>query len=160
MFDKVLTSSSVNGMNFGVDGTTCSDAPFPSSSSLNTAMELFDPDATLFFTTAGTGGGILELAPPPFSSSTNTAIFGTPLPDAVRFAFPAWRSVVPAALLTSGTFSFTRVLRVPSSAQGDAAAASGLSAPEGSTKICMRPFGRGAVAAEEEPKTSLPEEEG
>lgn len=105
--------------------------------------EALDPDATLdfFVVVVGGGGGASSTSGP---GSTKTAILGALLPEAVLFDLPTCRKVVPAALLTSGTFSLTRALRVPSSGQG-AAVASGLSEPEGSTNICMRPFDLGAV---------------
>ena len=143
---SVLTSSSIYGTNLGVDGTAGSDVLSAISSSRNIVIEPFEPDAILDFFVVLAGGGGIEAAGE-FSSgpgSTKTAILGALLTEAVLFDLPACRSVVPAALLTSGAFSFTRDLRVPNSAHG-AAADSGLSVPEGSTNICMRPFGRGAV---------------
>lgn len=54
--------------------------------------------------------------------------------------------MVPAALLTSGTFSLIRDFRVPNSAQG-AAAASCSASPEGSTKTGIRALGRGGISS-------------
>ena len=58
------------------------------------------------------GGGILT------SSSLNTVIFDDTRPDTTRLDLPACLRVVPPAFLVSGTFSFTRVLRVPTSGYG------------------------------------------
>ena len=145
------TSPSWYGTNLGVEGTTGSPAFSSGMSSWKILIEPFEPEVTLdFFVVAG-GGGILLDELPSSEASTNTAILGVLLVDAVRLDFPGCLSVVPAALLTSGTFSFTRDLRVPSSAHG-AGATSGLSSPDGSMKICIRPFGRGTDGVVEDAK--------
>lgn len=142
MKDRIQpTSPSWYGTNLGVDGTAGSPVFSSGVSSWKILIELFDPEVILDFFVVAVGGGIPEDELPSSGASTNTAILGV-LVDAVRRDLPACLRVVPAALLTSGTFSFTRDLRVPSSAHG-AGATSGLSSPDGSTKICIRPFGRG-----------------
>lgn len=78
-------------------------------------------------------------SPAPGAGSRNGTIRAPALgaAPATRFARPAWRSVVPTSFRTSGVFSFTRVLRVPSSLHVPPSAASP-AAPVGSTKICRR----------------------
>jgi hypothetical protein len=53
-------------------------------------------------------------------ASASESTYGTKLeveavPDANLFVFPGCRNVDPAIFFVSGTFSFTRVLRVPMS---------------------------------------------
>ena len=82
------------------------------SSSLN--ITILDPlEWAGIFEGGGTGGGGILL-----SSSLKTAIFDGTGPDATRLDFPACLRVVPPAFLVSVTFSFTRVLRVPTSGYG------------------------------------------
>jgi len=85
------------------------------------------------------GGGIVVLVSTPSCGlgSLKGTIFDAILdPDASRRVRPACFRVLPAALLTSGIFSFTRDLRVPTSGYGvNESAASADSVPEGSTKI-------------------------
>ena len=80
--------------------------------------------------------------PCPGAGSRNGTIRAPPDPEpdaapATRFERPAWRSVVPTSFFTSGAFSLTRALRVPSSPHVPPSVASPAS-PVGSTKICKR----------------------
>lgn len=72
-------------------------------------------------------------------------------PEATRRARPTFFSVVPAAFWTSGTFSLTRDLRVPTSGY-DMRDSSWDSEPVGSTKIWRREF---ETVLDPDPKTSL-----
>lgn len=126
---KDRLTSSLNGVNAadGVDGII-------EISSLNGIIALF----VGVFSGIGTGGG--GISP---SASLNTTIFEPP--ETTRLAFPACRSVAPLAFFSSGTFSLMRVLRVPISGYGVCpSTAFWEAAPEGSTNMLRRSFGRGA----------------
>ena len=77
-------------------------------------IDILDPLglAGMFEGAGAGGGGILT------SSSLNTVIFDETRPEASRLDLPACLRVVPPAFLVSGAFSFTRVLRVPTSGYG------------------------------------------
>lgn len=95
----------------------------------------------------------MESFPLAFSSGSGSRK-GTNLGDApdeaIRLDLPACLSVVPAILLTSLTFSLTRVLRVPISGKEivSSACTARLSEPSGSTNTCGRAFGRGCTGTE------------
>lgn len=124
--------------------------PPPSGPSCDGTMLLFL--AGVFGTASfcldiGTGGG--GIAPLISTSSSGRGslkgiiVDGTTEldPDAIRRVRPACFRVLPDALLTSGMFSFTLDLRVPTSGYGlNESAAPADSVPEGSTKIWRRPF--------------------
>lgn len=117
-----------------------------------------------FLAGAGTGGGGIspafgeswKIAKAPLdeeaSGSLNTAILDAGAPpaadaDATRFILPAWRSVVPPAFLTSGTFSLMRVLRVPMSGYGVGSSSPAMEdgEGEGSTNTWRRALGGARV---------------
>lgn len=142
--DVLISGSSLKGVNRGVDGM-----PPPSGMSWNgiTALVLVGVfGSASFCLDMGTGGGAIT----PFASmsgpgSLKGTIFAATAPefdpDAIRRVRPACFKVLPATLLTSGIFSFTRDLRVPISGYGvTESVASADSAPEGSTKIWRRAF--------------------
>jgi len=153
--EGVEGSSSRYGVKVGVDGTVGDFCPLPlaGSSSRKTTIVLFG-----FSFDAGTGGGGISAASAG-SGSLYTAILDPETAAALLCVLPACLRVVPAAFFTSGMFSLIRDLRVPSSGHGDVKtegsfSACADSAPEGSTNICIRPFGRGAVAMDGAVKTS------
>lgn len=138
-----------------VDGKDATDPPAPrswppTSESTNGTNEPFAgvfggtpiPTDTFLFEAGIIGGGGISSGP----GSLYTAIFELELEaaDTVRLLFPACFNVVPPSFFTSGTFSFTLVLRVPRSCQASADVASVAacdSSPVGSTKIWSREFG-------------------
>lgn len=76
-------------------------------------------------------------------ASASVSTYGTKLevaaaPGAVLLVFPGCRNVDPAIFFASGTFSFTRVLRVPTS--GNAFPAASADSDAGSTNIWSLAF--------------------
>jgi len=134
--EKLLTSSR-NGVNRGVAGM-----PPPLGTSCDGTVVLF---------LAGVFGTAAALCFVFMSSSGLGSLKGTIFDataeldaDAIRRVRPACFKVLPAALPTSGIFSFTRDLRVPTSGyEVNESAVSTDSAPEGSTKIWRRAFESG-----------------
>jgi len=87
----------------------------------------------------------------PGSGSRKGTNLGAAPDEATRLDLPACLSVAPLILLTSLTFSLTRVLRVPTSGKETASSTwtARPSEPSGSTNTCGRAFGRGWIGREE-----------
>jgi len=145
---KQPPTSSRNGVNFGVPGTTI---PAADSGTWSTnGVKPRGPASPAFL--VGTGGGGIMISPAGTGASRNGTIFEPdpevvipepePELDAILLERPACFRVVPANFFTSGTFSLIRVLRVPRSSHAFVAlllpSAACASEPEGSTNIWMR----------------------
>ena len=145
-------TSSRNGVNFGVPGTTTPAADSGTCSSTNgikprgTSLVGTNGGGILISPAGGTGGSrngtIFELDPEAVTLDPDPEL------DAILLERPACLRVVPANFFTSGTFSLIRVLRVPRSSHALVvslwlASAACASEPEGSRNIWMRLLGGG-----------------
>ena len=137
-------TSSRNGVNFGVPGTT---TPAADSGTCWSANGIKPRGTSL----VGTNGGILISPVDGTGGSRNGIIFEPdpevvipdPDPEAILLERPACLRVVPTNFFTSGTFSLIRVLRVPRSSHELVvslwmASAACAPEPEGSRNIWMR----------------------
>ena len=145
-------TSSRNGVNFGVPGTTTPAADSGTCWSANgikprgTSLVGTNGGGILISPAGGTGGSrngtIFELDPEAVTLDPDPEL------DAILLERPACFRVVPANFFTSGTFSLIRVLRVPRSSHALVvslwlASAACASEPEGSRNIWMRLLGGG-----------------